>query len=103
MRIIKENQVHHIIEVLEKEVCPLWRTAGNRNSSKVREKLESLGFELINLGTADAQYTCSGMLKIHNISKKNTWCLPGNYLVWGALNLQRGGYPLYRGYAVKVE
>ena len=103
MRTINKDQVQNIISVLEKEVRPLWKKAGNRNSAEVREKLMTLGFKVVFLGTASAQYICSGMIKIHEVSKRNTWCRPGTYLVWGASNLQRGGYPLYRGYAVKVE
>ncbi|RMD51596.1 hypothetical protein D6827_01995 [Candidatus Parcubacteria bacterium] len=80
------------------------KAKGNRNTEKIRELLARWGYEFANLGTASAQYSYSGRVGIHYISARNTWGLAeGTYLVWGAANRNRGGYPLYRGFVKRLD
>ena len=75
-----------------------------QNTPEIINALTKAGYMFVLLGTSSAQYTWSGNVRIHTISESNTWCKygAGSYLVFGAANILRGGYPLYRGYAKKI-
>ena len=93
---------------LQKELAFLQSLAKQhkgQNTPEIVNALTKAGYMFTPLGTSSAQYTWSGNVKIHSVSERNTWIKygAGRYLVCGAANTIRGGYPVYRGYAKKID